>query len=53
MGCYGLGLSRILGAAIEILSTDEELRWPRALAPYDVCVIPPKVILTTFKIVFE
>ncbi|XP_046739258.1 probable proline--tRNA ligase, mitochondrial isoform X2 [Diprion similis] len=42
MGCFGLGLTRILGAALEILSSDEELRWPRPLVPYEVCVIPPK-----------
>lgn len=44
MGCFGLGLTRILATAIEILSTEEELRWPSVLAPYKVCVIPPKVI---------
>ncbi|XP_046475439.1 probable proline--tRNA ligase, mitochondrial [Neodiprion pinetum] len=42
MGCFGLGLTRILGAALEILSSDEELRWPRPLVPYNVCVMPPK-----------
>lgn len=44
MGCFGIGLSRIMAAAAEILSTSEELRWPRSLAPYTVCIIPPKVI---------
>ncbi|XP_020709473.1 probable proline--tRNA ligase, mitochondrial isoform X2 [Athalia rosae] len=42
MGCFGLGLTRILAAAIEKLSTEEELRWPIALAPYRICIIPPK-----------
>ncbi|CAL9696419.1 unnamed protein product [Knipowitschia caucasica] len=42
MGCYGLGVTRILAAAIEVLSTDEEIRWPGLLAPYQVCVLPPK-----------
>ncbi|OAD59885.1 putative proline--tRNA ligase, mitochondrial [Eufriesea mexicana] len=44
MGCFGLGLTRIFTAISEILSTDKELRWPKNLAPYTVCVIPPKVI---------
>lgn len=44
MGCFGLGLSRIFTAMSEILSTKEELRWPNHLAPYTVCIIPPKVI---------
>jgi prolyl-tRNA synthetase len=43
MGCFGLGLSRILATAIEVLSTDLEIRWPLKLAPYSVCIIPPKV----------
>lgn len=42
MGCYGLGLSRIFTVATEILSTEEELRFPKAIAPYTVCVILPK-----------
>ncbi|XP_074077450.1 putative proline--tRNA ligase, mitochondrial [Macrotis lagotis] len=42
MGCYGLGVSRILAAAIEVLSTEDCIRWPGLLAPYQVCLIPPK-----------
>lgn len=42
MGCYGLGVTRILAAAIEVLSTEEGIRWPDLLAPYQVCVLPPK-----------
>lgn len=42
MGCYGLGVTRILAAAIEVISTEEAIRWPGLLAPYQVCVVPPK-----------
>ncbi|XP_028902371.1 probable proline--tRNA ligase, mitochondrial [Ornithorhynchus anatinus] len=42
MGCYGLGVSRILAAAVEVLSPEDCLRWPLPLAPYRVCLIPPK-----------
>lgn len=42
MGCYGLGVTRILAAGIEVLSKDDEIRWPNLLAPYQVCVLPPK-----------
>lgn len=42
MGCYGIGVTRLIGAAIEKLSTDTHLRWPFALAPFSVCVIPPE-----------
>ena len=42
MGCFGLGVTRILAAAIEVLSSDDAIRWPGLLAPYQVCVLPPK-----------
>lgn len=42
MGCYGLGVTRILAAAIEVMSTEEAIRWPGLLAPYQVCIVPPK-----------
>ncbi|XP_026869363.1 probable proline--tRNA ligase, mitochondrial [Electrophorus electricus] len=42
MGCFGLGVTRILAASIEVLSSEDSIRWPRLLAPYQVCVVPPK-----------
>ncbi|XP_078075550.1 putative proline--tRNA ligase, mitochondrial [Mustelus asterias] len=42
MGCFGLGVTRILAASIEVLSTDDAIRWPGLLAPYQVCIISPK-----------
>ncbi|XP_061489105.1 probable proline--tRNA ligase, mitochondrial [Rhineura floridana] len=42
MGCYGLGVTRILAASIEVLSTEDAIRWPNLIAPYQVCLIPPK-----------
>jgi len=42
MGCYGIGVTRIIAASLEVLSTEQELHWPRLLAPYDVCLIGPK-----------
>ncbi|XP_023021392.2 prolyl-tRNA synthetase 2-like protein, mitochondrial [Leptinotarsa decemlineata] len=42
MGSYGLGLSRILAAAVEVLSSETEMKWPDALAPYNVIILPPK-----------
>jgi prolyl-tRNA synthetase len=43
MGSYGLGMTRILAAGVEVLSLPDEMRWPTALAPFTVCIIPPKV----------
>lgn len=42
MGCYGIGISRLIAASIETLSTDDQIRWPYLLAPFSVCIIPPK-----------
>lgn len=43
MGCFGLGLSRIIAASVEVLSSEQEMRWPDALAPYNTVILPPKV----------
>lgn len=40
MGCYGIGISRILSVAIEQHHDDNGILWPAELAPYDVEVIP-------------
>ncbi|NWU60706.1 SYPM protein, partial [Pterocles burchelli] len=42
MGCYGLGITRILAASIEVLSTEDSIHWPSLIAPYQLCFIPPK-----------
>ncbi|ELU18889.1 hypothetical protein CAPTEDRAFT_161660 [Capitella teleta] len=42
MGCFGIGVTRLLAAAIEVLSTKQQIRWPALLAPYQVCIIPQK-----------
>lgn len=42
MGCYGIGITRLIAASIECLSLENEMRWPFALAPFSVCIIPPK-----------
>lgn len=39
MGCYGIGISRIMAAAAEQYHDEEGLTWPRALAPFEVVVI--------------
>jgi prolyl-tRNA synthetase len=44
MGCYGIGVSRIVAAAIEQNHDDAGIAWPAAMAPWQavVCVINPK-----------
>ncbi|AVK63154.1 proline--tRNA ligase [Lactobacillus sp. CBA3606] len=40
MGCYGIGVSRLLSAIAEQRSDENGLVWPKAIAPFDVHVIP-------------
>ncbi len=40
MGCYGIGVSRIVAAAIEQNHDDKGINWPQAIAPFDIAVIP-------------
>jgi prolyl-tRNA synthetase len=42
MGCYGIGVTRFIAATIELLSSESEIRWSEAIAPYKVCILPPK-----------
>jgi prolyl-tRNA synthetase len=40
MGCYGIGVSRILGAAIEQNHDERGILWPAAIAPFEVVICP-------------
>lgn len=40
MGCYGIGITRIVGAAIEQNNDAHGIIWPEPLAPFDVVLIP-------------
>jgi prolyl-tRNA synthetase len=40
MGCYGIGVTRILGAAIEQNHDERGIVWPDAIAPFTVAVCP-------------
>jgi prolyl-tRNA synthetase len=40
MGCYGIGVTRILGAAIEQNSDSRGIIWPLAIAPFSVVLCP-------------
>ena len=52
MGCYGIGVSRIMAAAIEQNHDEKGLIWPQAIAPFAVHLIPvqeqsERVMITT------
>ena len=40
MGCYGIGVSRIVGAAIEQGNDEKGIFLPPAIAPFAVCIVP-------------
>ncbi len=40
MGCYGIGVSRVVAAAIEQNHDDNGIVWPEAIAPYAVALLP-------------
>ena len=43
MGCYGIGVSRLVGAIIEASHDDDGIIWPASVAPFDVGLINLKV----------
>jgi prolyl-tRNA synthetase len=40
MGCYGIGVSRVVAAAIEQNNDDNGILWPDAIAPFHVGIVP-------------
>lgn len=40
MGCYGIGVSRVVAAAIEQNHDDRGIIWPDAIAPFQVAILP-------------
>ena len=58
MGCYGIGLTRIVAAAAEQFNDDAGLKLPKALAPYQSVIIPtnmdlPAVVQTSERLYEE
>ncbi|MGM0558941.1 MAG: proline--tRNA ligase [Myxococcota bacterium] len=43
MGCYGLGVTRILAATVEQNHDDDGIIWPINIAPYEVAILPLQV----------
>src|SRR5690606_11764116 len=40
MGCYGIGVSRVVAAAIEQNNDERGIIWPESIAPFQVALIP-------------
>ncbi|OGT88253.1 MAG: proline--tRNA ligase, partial [Gammaproteobacteria bacterium RIFOXYA12_FULL_61_12] len=43
MGCYGIGVSRVVAAAVEQNNDGQGILWPAALAPFHVALVPMKL----------
>ncbi|MDD5005203.1 MAG: proline--tRNA ligase [Candidatus Omnitrophica bacterium] len=57
MGCYGIGISRLIPAIIEQNNDADGIIWPKEVAPYDILVLPVNVtdkdIFSAAKKVYE
>ena len=42
MGCYGIGVDRVLASIIEVHHDDKGIIWPVSVAPYQVAIVPIK-----------
>lgn len=40
MGCYGIGVTRVVASAIEQNFDDKGIIWPMAIAPFEVAIVP-------------
>ena len=40
MGCYGIGVSRVVAATIEQNNDENGIIWPQAIAPFEVVLVP-------------
>ncbi len=43
MGCYGIGVNRILSATIESSNDKDGIIWPRSISPYEIAILPLNV----------
>jgi prolyl-tRNA synthetase len=53
MGCYGIGINRIIAGLIETSHDKDGIIWPLALAPYEVLLVPVKVTDEQTKLVTD
>ena len=58
MGCYGLGISRLLGAIVEVTADDRGLAWPITVAPFRAHLISfgdnqSEVVLAQAKQIYD
>uniref|UniRef100_G3MSN7 Probable proline--tRNA ligase, mitochondrial n=1 Tax=Amblyomma maculatum TaxID=34609 RepID=G3MSN7_AMBMU len=42
MNCFGIGVTRLLAACLEMLASEDQLRWPFSVVPFKVAIVTPK-----------
>ncbi|TPX60512.1 proline---tRNA ligase [Powellomyces hirtus] len=40
MGCYGIGVTRMIAAVVEASNDQSGIKWPESIAPFKACVVP-------------
>ena len=40
MGCYGIGVGRLMASVLEAKATERKVNWPKAIAPFDIHICP-------------
>ena len=40
MGCYGIGVTRVVASAIEQNNDDKGILWPASIAPFEIAIVP-------------
>jgi len=53
MGCFGVGVTRIIGAIAEGFSDEKGLVWPLRIAPYQVIIVPDSDLLEAAEQVYD
>jgi prolyl-tRNA synthetase len=56
MGSYGIGLGRLMGTVVEVLSDDKGIIWPEAIAPFQIHLLSlgdDEAVLKKAKEIYE
>ena len=53
MGCYGIGVTRVIGAVADSLADSSGLMWPVSIAPYEVAIVPDADLITDALDVYD
>jgi len=56
MGCYGIGLSRLMGTIVEVCSDENGIVWPKSVSPFQVHLISvgnDQAVLDATKLVYD